>query len=345
MDDETSAGRSDAPRPAANSVTLYVRLLQELGRDVNYDAQKKNLSARCLAQGYVWNTDSEFQFKRCNVTFHRQATGDLPKFALEHGLDGACGSIQIAPRLEPEKFDADGKEFDLPPIEIYIVVDSSGYDQTQKLLSDCLSTNREMSLSLAFSHRDFTRPFMNLDDLDLATKSIYPIVRFDLGGIRQKNKTVVVPNYDYTPEAAAGLTFTATAASIQASVRNSAFSVPEIKLTGKLWSQKLGITADDETMEIKEYEENFGWKGGYPEEAFPGVVSVSKKETIIYCSVTLFATKEILIQLATLLAGMSKGDTVTFSVSMIVVGLPLKVGETKYFDVTNYMPVLTKSYL
>ena len=336
--------RPDPPHSPTKSATLYIRLSQDCGSSVNYDEQKAELSARCSAKGYVWNTDSAFQFKQCSVTFRRDATGRLPEFAREHGLDSACGSIRIAPRLEQKKFDSCGEEITLPPIEIYIVLDDSGYDRTEKLLRACLTTDREASLSLRFSHRDFRQPMIMLDDLDLAAESIYPIIAFDLGGIRPGNTTVYVPKYKYNAETAASLTFTATAASIQASVWHSAFSIAEISLTGKLRSQKLGLTSDDETMEIREYEENQGWKPGYPEEAFPGVVSVTREETVTYCWVTLYATKEILTRLATLLASMSKGDTVRFDVSMIAEDLPLKVGDRKYFDVTSYTPVLVKSY-
>jgi hypothetical protein len=345
MDDmTTSNGQPDAPRHRVHSVTLYIMLSQDFGSSTGYDAQEGERHASCAAKGYVWNTESKFQSKRCNVTFRRHATGLLPEFANEHGLDGACGSIQVASRLEPERFDADGEEVSLPPIEIHIVLDDSGYDRTEKLLRACLTTDREASLSLEFSHRDFTQPWMELDDLDLATKSTYPIVSFNLGGVRQDNTTVNVPKYKYDAETAASLTFTATAASIQASVWNSAFSVSEIKLTGKLRSQKLGITSDDDTMEIKEYEENRGWKPGYPEEAFPGVVAVSRKETITYCWITLYATRDIMKWLARLLSGLSKGDTVRFDISIIAEGLPLKVDETKEFNVTGYTPVLLKSY-
>lgn len=284
MNDMTAAnGPPDAPRPPVKSATLYIRLSQDFGSGVDYSAQKGELSASCSAQGYVWNTCSAFQFKRCSVTFRRHATGRLPEFAHEHGLDGACGSIQIAPHLESETFNADGEEIALPPIEIHIVLDDRGYDRTEELLRACLATDREVSLSLQFSHRDFRRPLMQLDDLDLAAKSIYPIVSFSLGSIRQRNTTVYVPKHKYNAETAAGLTFTATAACIQGSVRNSAFSIFEIKLTGKLRSQKLGVASDDQTIEIKEYEENRGWKQGYPEEAFPGVVSVAREEAVTYC--------------------------------------------------------------
>jgi hypothetical protein len=211
--------------------------------------------------------------------------------------------MQIAPRLEPEAFDADGRHFTLPPIEIHIALDDCSYDRAEKLLRASISSGREASLSLQFSHRDFTRSFVALDDLDLATKCTYPVVSFSLTGTRPDNTTVYVPRYMYNTTTAAGLTFTATAASIQASVWNSEFSIPEIKLTGTLRSEKLGLSSEEDTLEIKEYEANGGGRPGYPEEAFPGVVSVSREESITYCWVTLYATKDILARLAGLLAG------------------------------------------
>lgn len=87
-----------------------------------------------------------FRSRRCSVTFRR--------FAHQHGLDGACGSLEIAPQLESETFEVDGEEVVLQPIVIYIVLDDGGYDRTEQLLRDCLSAGREASLSLRFSHWD-----------------------------------------------------------------------------------------------------------------------------------------------------------------------------------------------
>lgn len=102
MNDMTAAEKPpDNPRPPIKTAKLYIMLSKDFGSNVDYDAQKGELSASCAAQGHVWNTDSPFQFKRCNVTFRRHETGCLSEFAHEHGLDGACGSIEIARHLEP----------------------------------------------------------------------------------------------------------------------------------------------------------------------------------------------------------------------------------------------------
>ena len=334
----------DAPRPPVNSVTLYVMLSRNYGSSLEYDAQKRELSARCAAEGYVWNTDSKFQWKRCSVTFCLDTTDRLAEFARGHRLQAACGSIEVAAGLEPETFDSDGQQIALPPINIVIFLDDAPYNKADELLRSCITNDREVSLSLEFSHRDFTRTLMALDNLDLAAKSTYPIVRFNIGRTRQANTKVYVPKYKYDAATSVGLTFTAADTAIQTSVWHSEFSISEIRLTGKMRSQKLGVNSDDDTIEIKEYEETGNWKPGYPEEAFPGTVSVSKDEAHTYCSVTLYATREILMRLATLLSGMSKGDTVRFDILMIAEGLPLKVGERKHFDVTGYTPVLVKSY-
>jgi hypothetical protein len=42
---------------------------------------------------------------------------------------------------------------------------------------------------------------------------------------------------------------------------------------------------------------------------------------------------------------MSKGDKVEFSISIITDGLPLEIGDRKYFDVVNYTPTLIKKYV
>jgi hypothetical protein len=333
----------DAPRPPPKSLTLYVMLSRNFGSGIDCDAQSGKLAANCSAQGFVWNTHSNFESKRCIVTFRRHPTGQLLEFAHEHGLDGACGSIELAASLEPDTFDSDGEKISLPPITIYIVLDDREYDRTERLLRSSITAGRSASLSLDFSHRDFTRLKM-LEDLDLATRCAYPIVQFSLRGTGQENTTVYVPKHRYDAATTASLTFTASTASIQASVWNSEFSIFEIRLAGRIRSQQLGIDSDDHTLEIKEYEKSYGWKPGYPEEAFAGVVLITMTKTITYCWVTLYGTSEILRQLATLLSGMGKGDTVRFDVTMITSGLPLKPDEQISFDVTGYTPVLQKAY-
>jgi hypothetical protein len=91
----------DASRPPMNSVWLYVMLSRNFGSRIEYNAEKQELSARCRAEGYVSNTDSKFEGKRCSVTFCRDTTNRLAEFAREHRLRAACGSIEVAAGLEP----------------------------------------------------------------------------------------------------------------------------------------------------------------------------------------------------------------------------------------------------
>jgi hypothetical protein len=201
-----------------NSVTLYVMLSRNYGSSLDYDAQKREMSARCTAEGYVWNTDSKFEGKRCSVTFCRDTTDRLAEFAREHRLQAACGSIKVAADLEPETFDFDGQQLALPPINIVIFLDDAPYNKADELLRLCITNDREVSLSLAFSHRDFTRTFMALHDLNLAAQCIYPIVHFNIGRTRQENAKVYVPKYKYDAATSVGLTFTAADSAIQTSV-------------------------------------------------------------------------------------------------------------------------------
>lgn len=311
---------------------------------VSYNAKEDRLSASCSAQGHVWNTDSSFEFKRCAVTFRRHATGRLPEFAQEHGLDGACGSIQISSQLESETFEYHSEVISPPPIEITIVLDDRNYDLTNQLLRACNAIDREASLSLRFSHRNFTKQWVDLGEIDLIKKTRFPIISFELGTTRKPNRTVYRPRLACSSVATTFLTFTATNSALQTYLWNSVFSISSITLTGNLQSKQLDVSSDNETIEIKEYEQDSGWNPGYAAEAFPGVVMVSKGEDYTHCSVTLYATKVALAQLAGLLMGMSKGDTIRFGVSLIADTLPLQSGEQKEFDVTSYTPELLKCY-
>jgi hypothetical protein len=217
-----------------NSATLHVMLSRKFGSSVNYDAEKHELSAGCGVEGYVWNTDTKFDAKRCSVSFYRGSTDGLSPFACEHGLREACGSVTLSADLEPEKFIADGHDFSLPPIEIVIVLGDDAYAKTENLVRSCITNGLESSLSLEFSHRNFTERFVTLDDIDVQSKSTYPVIGFNIGRAGQENTFVHCPRYEYDSKTAANLSFVAVGVSIQTSVWNSEFSISEIKLNGQL---------------------------------------------------------------------------------------------------------------
>ena len=328
------------------SAILYVKLTRNFGTDIGYDAEKGKVSASCRADGYVWNTESKFESKRCSVAFYRGSADQLSSLANEHGLLAACGSIDIAAGLKPEKFEAGGAESILPPVEVIIFLEEGAYTTIETLLRFCNANRLEVSLSVSFSHRNFAKPFIILDDLDLKSKYTYPIIGFHVASGRHENNVVYCPKYTHDRSKLVGISFTGVRASVQANVWNSEFSVSEIIIDGKLRCPHFGIVSDDDKLEIREYEREFKDHRflGYPEEAFPGMVAVCKGEIDSWCSVTLYATRDSLNRLATLVSGLSGGDTVRFDITMKMDDLPLELGDTRNLDVVSYTPTIVKVF-
>jgi len=203
----------------------------------------------------------------------------------------------------------------------------------------------EVSLTIQITHKDFVDKFVKLEDLLVNDISVFPISGVGVNRVMRRNKKVSSPKYVYNAETSGSVTVVATEASLECSLWNAEFSVRKIKLSGKINSRELGVKSDGETVEIVEYEEEpETWKRGYPEEAFPGVITVSKDEEHTYCWGTLYATRKALNRLANVLSGMSKGDTIILEISVIGLELPIKPGEQKNFNVTGYTPTLVKSY-
>jgi len=321
-------------------VTLYVLAGRFFRSQFSYDSDNNDQSQQCSAQGFVWNTESEFNGKSCTITFIKGKSDDLSDFAKKHGIRSACGSITISGGIKPEKFKHKGKDTSLPPIEIFIRLDDSAYAKAEELLSSSIRSEQEASISLRFNYSISDIEYCSLEDLDISSTSTYPIISCTISnGYLGKNK-IEVPRYTYNSENSASLTFTAVNATIETRIRNSEFCVTEIRLDGKLHCTKFDIDYEDNVLEIREYPDY----QDFPDESFPGSVFVSKDKEFTHCLPILYATHDTMKNLATLLAGMTKGDTIKFSVSMITDGLPLEIGNHKYFDISSYSPTIIKLF-
>jgi hypothetical protein len=321
-------------------VTLYAILWENFSSSISYDSEKSTQSRRCVVEGYVWNTESKFNYKRCSVSFSHGNSDYLYEFAEKHGVWDACGSIRISAEIDSEKFEYEGNEAIILPIEISISVDSLAYSNVERILQSSIKDCKTASLTLEFSDQNFEE-FPRLEQLDLSAKSIYPIVSFEVKHGWRGNTIIRVPDHKYDSAKSSGLTFTAIDAKIQCSVWHSEFYVYKIRLVGEIIWQGFGLNSTEAMLVIEEYPDIMNC----PEEAFPGSVFVSRDDEVTYCSPSLYATRETLKNLAALLSEMSKGDKVEFSISIITDGLPLEIGDRKYFDVVNYTPTLIKKYV
>jgi hypothetical protein len=159
-----------------NSAVLYVALSPGVWSSVEYGSLGSSVprsSAQCSAKGDVWNTDSIFDGKRCDVHFCRNQIN--PEFVRAYGLRLACGSIKVAARLEPERLAGDREEILINPIQITILPKDDVYDRLESLLH--ATNDRKASLCLHFTHRDFV-PFMPVHRIDISAEAIYPVLHF-----------------------------------------------------------------------------------------------------------------------------------------------------------------------
>ena len=178
------------------TVTLYAILSKNFGSNIHYDAEKGERTLRCSARGAVWNTDSKFNGKQCDVTFSRGTQASLSQFSQMHDVLAACGSILISGNLESEKFKHDGKEIAIPPIEIFVSIDDVTYDNVEKLLGSSIKNETTASLTVQFSSKDF-KEFLMLEELDTSQKSSYPIVSFEIGQGWRGDSRIRTPHYEY----------------------------------------------------------------------------------------------------------------------------------------------------
>ena len=168
---------------------LYIRFETRISSSYFYDAAKAKLSARCGASGVVWNAEDSgprFEGATVQVTFLNGADDRMRKYAADHGLDGACGSIVISKELVAETYeDTEAWEtVTLPQIEIWVGVDQDSFRLIEAGLASSVSGGSRATMSVHFGHRDFTGIVMPLESLDLSSKSDYPIVSFDVNCIR-----------------------------------------------------------------------------------------------------------------------------------------------------------------
>ena len=168
---------------------LYIRFEARNSSSYDYDAAKGKMSARCSAAGVVWNaedSDHRFEGARVYVTFLDGIDDRMQKYAEEHGLDGACGSIEIARELVAECFeDIDGgSPITMPQINVWVGVDPESFRLIEAGLTSCAAGNSQAKMTVRFSHRNFTSMIIPLESLDLSSKSNYPIIAFNVSCMR-----------------------------------------------------------------------------------------------------------------------------------------------------------------
>lgn len=166
---------------------LHIRLEARISS--SYDYAKGKMSARCSASGAVWNAEDSgprFEGARVHVTFFSGIDGRMQKYAEEHGLEGACGNIEIARELAAEGFEEiDGADpITVPQIDLWVGVDHQSFRLIEAGLASGAPRNAKASMTVHFGHRDFTRVVIPLGSLDLSSKSSYPIVSFNVSYTR-----------------------------------------------------------------------------------------------------------------------------------------------------------------
>ena len=182
------------------SVTLDVTLARNSQSDVYFSPRERESSTSFGVEGIVCNTESVFKSRRCDVTFYSDSQRHSERnmeLAHKYGLESACGSVKIAPNLGLESFFHRGEEIVLNPITVIICLSEYVYSRTENLVRLCAANDFEAVLSLVFSYKDTGQnhsmsAFIELSELDLAVRRIYPIVGFHLKQRPQRNKKALI---------------------------------------------------------------------------------------------------------------------------------------------------------
>jgi hypothetical protein len=325
----------DTAAQRVSTAIMYVTLSGPVTAGVGFDG--RNVSANFRADGWVWNTESKFKGQRCQIGFYLDTTDRLMDFAHKHGLKEACGSIQIEAGLEPQRYE----DAVIAPIQINMFLDDVPFFRMEQILRSCLTNGGSASASVTFAYHVAGRGMIGLDDINLSSSATYAVASFAVNEVPPENTIVSVPRY--SAASIRSLKLKITDAHFHTQIWRSKFSVYDLTLSGSLSCRDLGFEADNQVIEIKEYELSRGWREGYPEEAFPGLVRVSRQESATYCWVELYATNENLLRLTTLLSGLTKDDTFEIAVSVIADDVSLAVGEQKQFHVASFTPFVTKA--
>jgi len=158
----------------------------------NYDALTGNLDLGCGASGHVWNTDSVFQGKACDLTVRHGSASWVTPLAARHGVSAACGSVQIAAAVIPETYAYNGETFGyedeltLPPVHVTLVFEKELYALTENQLRSFITSGGIAIAMIRFEATPLTQSLMTLNDLDLSEKRLYPVVGLELSyGPRQ----------------------------------------------------------------------------------------------------------------------------------------------------------------
>lgn len=328
-----------------SSAYLYIALTQDRGRSIDFDKESQGVSAHVAAEGYVWNTDSKFDRTRCRVTFYNKESERLNIAARQQGLGFACGGVEISADLKPETFVADGETLSIEPLAISIFLTGNDYTEAEHLLSISFFNKQTAHLSVVFFHPKPAQFMLPLCDVDTSSKQSFFILRFGLSYGPRANRQVVVPKHDSTSSTLKGLTFECWSANVGLSTWNSALTASEIKLTGKLRCKAFDLILEDSTIVLKEYERTGRVTRDYPEEAFAGIISISKSEMFTFCDTTLFATEDALNRFADLFLSLSKGDMIRLDILFITDRSHLSIGDSEEFSVTGFTPSVFKNYL
>lgn len=184
MTEEVTAGAVSVS-PRKPDAVLYIQLASEISTSIDYDAATGTMSASCDVNGIIWNTDSKFEGARVRVSVLKGIDARMEKYARDHDLLGACGSVEIASELMPDTFqDESGETITLPQITIWVGVDGESFKLIEAGLTSCVASDRQAGMTVRFSHRAFTGMFMPLNRLDLSSKTDYPIVAFNVSCFR-----------------------------------------------------------------------------------------------------------------------------------------------------------------
>jgi len=142
---------------------------------------------RCVfyLHGRVWNTDATaFEGKRVQVEISILDAQWQEKVAAFFGRRDGCGGVTILPRAEPEVFEFQGEQSEIPPIQVHLAIPSEVWQRLRNVAYCSIRDGLFLGGDLKFWTPN--RQGWGLERLDLSKKTEYLILGFNLNRFRQR---------------------------------------------------------------------------------------------------------------------------------------------------------------
>jgi len=265
----------------ANTCKIYALFDKKTFISASYDPNNKGVRERFQISGYISDTeDYRFIHKQCFIDFLKGDTNLLNEFAKQEGLENICGRLHIQKDVAPEKYEFEGKMYEIPPLEFTIFLEDQDFYAIEKICENSISNCQMLFGSFDFSCIEFQAKkehHFRIENLNVSETKVYAIVGFSLHSSQYKHK--ILPKNERivrSPEKslrAEGTSITISISKISFDVEFPGGKYNRILCDGIVHSMPYNSNKELDGLhcliEFHEYETDFD-KEEYPKEAYAG---------------------------------------------------------------------------